>query len=78
MCLYVCKCIQRVYTKLQMYIKRIRIYIRKSTKCVYLLGGWRIYIKRSQGGRGKGTLAVYKPIGTENVAGNASFGILQI
>ena len=32
---------------------------------VYLLGGWRIYIKRSQGGpRGrKGTLAVYTPIG---------------
>ena len=40
-------------------------FLKHPSAHVYLLGGWRIYIKRSQGeNRGrKGTLAVYSPIG---------------
>ena len=35
MCLYVCKCIQRVYTKLQIYIKRRRIYVKVQNVYIY-------------------------------------------
>ena len=38
MCLYVCSCIQRVYTKLQTYIKRVYVKVQN------------VYIYREDGG----------------------------